>query len=109
MKRTLINGLAIVSVIAGCGGSTTPNNSLPVQSDDISPSTTSDEFTFADPIVPNASGTGLPDGVTTDEEIDCEDAEDLCDSGAYACDDIADYCDIGPDGGELSDDTDWDS
>jgi hypothetical protein len=42
-------------------------------------------------------------------EIDCDNAEDLCDSGAFACDDIADYCDIGPDNGsELPDDYDWD-
>ena len=41
--------------------------------------------------------------------IDCVDAEELCDTGAFACDDIADYCDIGPDGlGELPDEYDWD-
>jgi hypothetical protein len=55
----------------------------------------------------------LPDfesGTTgTDEEVDCDYAEDLCDSGAWACDDIADYCDIGPDdGSELPEDWDWD-
>jgi len=109
MKKKLVLVSFMVSLLAGCGGLTTPNDSPPVQSEETIPPTTSDGFTFADPIVPNAGGTGLPDVPGTDEEIDCEDAEDLCDSGAYACDDIADYCDIGPDGGELSDDTDWDS
>lgn len=42
-------------------------------------------------------------------EIDCLDAEELCDTGAFACDDIADYCDISPDGlDELPDEYDWD-
>jgi hypothetical protein len=70
---------------------------------------------FRDPSAPVVNpGSGLPDfesdttGIT-DEEIDCDNAEDLCDSGAWACDDIADYCDIGPDdGSELPDDWDWD-
>ena len=99
----------MVLALGSCGGLTTPNESVPLQSEESSPSTTIDEFGFADPIAPNAGGSGLPDVSGTDEEIDCEHAEDLCDSGAFACDDIADYCDIGPDGGELSDDTDWDS
>jgi hypothetical protein len=42
-------------------------------------------------------------------EIDCVDAEELCDTGAFACDEIAAYCDIGPDGlEELPDEYDWD-
>jgi len=69
---------------------------------------------FRDPSVPVINrGMGLPDSESgssgTDEEVDCENAEDLCDSGAWACDDIADYCDIGPDdGSELPEDWDWD-
>ena len=69
---------------------------------------------FRDPSVPVINpGMGLPNSESgssgTDEEIDCDDAEDLCDSGAWACDDIADYCDIGPDdGSELPEDWDWD-
>jgi hypothetical protein len=43
-------------------------------------------------------------------EIDCIDAEELCDTGTFACDDITDHCDIGPDGsGELPDEYDWDA
>jgi hypothetical protein len=43
------------------------------------------------------------------EEIDCDDAENLCETGAYICDDIADYCDYGPDDGQdLPDEFDWD-
>ena len=76
--------------------------------------TPSDTIGFRDPSVPIINpGSGLPDfesGTTgTDEEVDCDYAEDLCDSGAWACDDIADYCDIGPDdGSELPEDWDWD-
>lgn len=67
-----------------------------------------------DPSVPIVNpGSGLPssgiDFGGTEEEVDCDNAEDLCDSGAWACDDIADYCDIGPDdGSELPEDWDWD-
>ena len=66
--------------------------------------------TFQEPPVPEAGGTGLPDipGDSGSEDIDCDNAEELCESGEWACDDIADYCDIGPDGGELPDDWDWD-
>ena len=69
---------------------------------------------FRDPSVPIINpGMGLPDTDSgssgTDEEVDCDYAEDLCDSGDWACDDIADYCDIGPDdGSELPEDWDWD-
>ena len=43
------------------------------------------------------------------EDIDCDAAENLCETGAYNCDDIADYCDYGPDDGQdLPDEFDWD-
>ena len=88
--------------------------------EDISPSstgvsvmdpitTTTAEFEFQEPSVPSVGGKGLPTTDTPiDEEIDCDDAENLCEEGIYACDDIADYCDYGPDGGELPDEFDWD-
>lgn len=64
---------------------------------------------FRDPSVPNVGGTGLPDLGSDIEEVDCDEAEDICDAGDWACDDIADYCDYGPDdGSELPDDWDWD-
>ena len=62
---------------------------------------------FQEPPVPHGGGQGLPIP-PSDDEVDCENAEELCDSGEWACDDIADYCDTGPDGGELPDDWDWD-
>ena len=74
----------------------------------------SDTIGFRDPSVPIINpGSGLPDfsndSTRTDEGVDCDNAEDLCESGAWACDDIADYCDIGPDdGSELPEDWDWD-
>ena len=69
---------------------------------------------FRDPSVPIINpGSGLPDtsdsSMSSDEEVDCDQAEDICDAGDWACDDIADYCDYGPDdGSELPDDWDWD-
>jgi hypothetical protein len=42
------------------------------------------------------------------DEIDCEQAEELADWGEYEAGDIADYCDYGPDPGELPDEFDWD-
>ena len=84
-----------------------PTDSTPTITD-YSPDTTSIEF--RDPSVPESGGTGLPDSSdVSGEEVDCDQAEDLCDSGDWVCDDIADYCDIGPDdGSELPDDWDWD-
>ena len=71
--------------------------------------TTTAELKFRDPTVPNVGGKSLPaNDSPTDEEIDCEDAENLCEEGIYPCDDIADYCDYGPDGEELPDEFDWD-
>ncbi len=43
------------------------------------------------------------------EDIDCDDAAKLCETGAYICDALADYCDYGPDDGQdLPDEFDWD-
>ena len=43
------------------------------------------------------------------EEIDCDDAAELCETDAYNCDDLADFCDYGPDDGQdLPDEFDWD-
>jgi hypothetical protein len=51
----------------------------------------------------------IPDDELPIEEIDCDNAEDLCETGIFDCDDIADYCDYGPDDGQdLPDEFDWD-
>ena len=106
--------LVVIALFVSSGCTTTePGNSdvsTPsdvVVSDPPIPDTT---IGFRDPSVPISGGTGLPDiGSTSSEEVDCDRAEELCDSGDWACDDIADYCDIGPDdGSELPDDWDWD-
>ena len=85
--------------------STVPNELVPI-------TTTSVPIPDShDPPYPPAGGEGIqiPNDPITDEEIDCDQAEDLCDVGAFACDDIADYCDIGPDdGSDIPDDWDWD-
>jgi len=63
-----------------------------------------------EPPVPFVGGvdTQIPDADGPDE-VDCVDAERLCDEGVYACDDLADFCDVGPDGlEELPDEYDWD-
>lgn len=73
-----------------------------------------DTLGFRDPSVPIINpGKGLPDtsdsSMSSDDEVDCDQAEDICDAGDWACDDIADYCDYGPDdGSDLPDDWDWD-
>ncbi len=42
------------------------------------------------------------------EEIDCDYAAELCETGAYICDDLADFCDYGPDDGQdISDEFEW--
>ena len=42
------------------------------------------------------------------EDIDCDDAAELCETGAYICDDLADYCDYGPDDGQhIIDEFEW--
>ena len=42
------------------------------------------------------------------EEIDCDDAAELCESGAYICEDLADFCDYGPDDGQdITDEFEW--
>ena len=42
------------------------------------------------------------------EDIDCDDAAELCETGAYICDDLADFCDYGPDDGQdISDEFEW--
>lgn len=100
-----------VTPIAGCLETAPVDNApvSPVETD--APDTT---IGFRNPQVPEVKPGGtLPDFNTdapeTDEEIDCEQAEDLCDSGDFSCDDIADYCDIGPDdGSDIPDDWDWD-
>ena len=81
-----------------------------VVQDTVDGSTSFDLGDVQEPPVPYVGGTDddfpAPDEPT---EIDCVDAEELCDTGAFACDDIADYCDIGPDGlEELPDEYDWD-
>lgn len=113
-RRSIARGLVLmlsIGAIAGC------LDVAPSENGPISPVVTDapdDTIGFRDPQAPIVNpGSGLPDvgsGVSgTDEEIDCDNAEDLCDSGAFDCDDIADYCDIGPDdGSDIPDDWDWD-
>lgn len=105
----LVLALSICTAVAGCQSidseeplKTVPQNSVADTAVDSVPE-------FQDPSVPNVGGSGLPDLGSDVEEVDCEEAEDICDAGDWACDDIADYCDYGPDdGSELTDDWDWD-
>jgi hypothetical protein len=42
------------------------------------------------------------------EDIDCDDAAELCETGAYICDDLADFCDYGHDDGQdITDEFEW--
>ena len=104
--------LALLAVTTTACLEASPTDSIP--SSPVLTNPPDSTIEFRDPSVPVINpGMGLPDSESgssgTDEEVDCENAEDLCDSGAWACDDIADYCDIGPDdGSELPEDWDWD-
>lgn len=112
--RSLAGGLLVVISLISLSACL---EAAPTETDPEAPTVSdapSDTIGFQDPSVPIINpGSGLPDfgngTVSTDEEVDCDNAEDLCDSGAWACDDIADYCDIGPDdGSDIPDDWDWD-
>lgn len=106
--------LLVAALVTGCGPVTTPSDStgdLKVTGNWTTTSTVPDsQFDDAqEPPVPVVGGSGLPDLPGDANDVDCDNAEELCESGEWACDDIADYCDIGPDGGELPDEFDWDS
>ena len=104
--------LTLVCVTTSSCLETVPSDTIP--SSPLSTDYPDTTIGFRDPSVPVINpGSGLPsyetDAGAADEEIDCDYAEDLCDSGEWACDDIADYCDIGPDdGSDIPDDWDWD-
>ena len=110
MHRLIVVGISIIA-LSGCASVASDPTSTTVLITDLTSSTTSTlvlEFQEPPPVYIDGNGLNL-DPVDEPDEIDCEEAENLCESGAYACDDIADYCDIGPDGlGELPDDYDWD-
>jgi hypothetical protein len=104
--------LTLLTVTTTACLETSPTDSVP--SSPVLTDPPDSTIAMRDPSVPIVNpGSGLPssgiDFGGTEEEVDCDNAEDLCDSGAWACDDIADYCDIGPDdGSELPEDWDWD-
>jgi hypothetical protein len=104
--------LSLLAVATTACLETSPTDSIPSSPELIEPPDST--IGFRDPSVPIINpGMGLPDfdseSTGTEEEVDCDYAEDLCESGDWACDDIADYCDIGPDdGSELPEDWDWD-
>lgn len=108
--RLIVIGISVIA-LSGCASVASDPTSTTVLITDPTSSTTSTlilEFQEPPPVYIGGNGLNL-DPVDEPDEIDCEEAENLCETGAYACDDIADYCDIGPDGlGELPDDYDWD-
>lgn len=112
-SRLSIGSLLVLSLLSltACL-ETTPTDTVP--GSPLVTEAPSDTIGFRDPSVPIVTpGSGLPDfdsgSTSTDDEVDCDQAEDICDAGDWACDDIADYCDYGPDdGSELPDDWDWD-
>ena len=97
----------------------------PTDQSPVSPSTTVEVPTTVEVTVPvayaepeDAASTSeplstqsiiIPSDEKPIEEIDCDNAEHLCETGAYNCDDLTDFCDYGPDGGQdLPDDFEWD-
>ena len=113
-RNFLISAPVFLLVLASCsdGQVVLPATTLPLSSVTI---TVPDQpIVNADPQATVEGGRSLPgfeiesDGEEPTEEVDCEDAENLCESGAVDCDEIADYCDYGPDGLDLPDEFDWD-
>jgi hypothetical protein len=50
----------------------------------------------------------VPRGDEPVEEIDCDDAAELCETGAYICNDLADFCDYDPDDShDITDEFEW--
>ena len=81
--------------------STTISEPITVPASEEAETTTTEEQNVQSVIIPSDD--------ESIEDIDCDDAENLCEMGAYICDDIADYCDYGPDDGQdLPDEFDWD-
>ena len=108
-RLSLISALTLLAM--GCS-SKAPPSGIPAVESNIAGTTSPDtHFGFSDPPAPVVGGKPLPFPTNDQEDdvIDCDDAENLCDAGAMPCDDVADHCDIGPDGGELPEDLDWDS
>jgi len=117
-----MGGLLGLGVLGGCVGLLDEPASPPSMN-----STTSSSVSIVKPIVlPWTSVAGTSSSVSSvvttavvrpaaggeesgpTDEIDCEQAEELADSGDYEAGDMADYCDYGPDPGELPDEFDWD-
>ena len=102
--------IAITLSLAACSSveSLPTRTTVLVQALFDSPKTT--VWDFQEPPAVNVGGSGLEIPPADEpDELDCVDAESLCEEGVYACDDIADYCDIGPDSlEELPDEYDWD-
>ena len=100
----------VLALVGGCtvSGSET-DSSIPTQVDSTlqRPSTTLAQL--SEPPIPYSGGEGIdsrPSEGST--EIDCVEAESLCESGDFKCDDIAETCGVGPDGlGEVPDEYDW--
>ena len=92
----MVIGVSVVA-LSGCASVASDPSPVSVLISDSTISTTSTtvlEFQEPPPIYVGGTGLNLVP-VEEPDEIDCEEAENLCDIGAYACDDIADYCEAG--------------
>ena len=91
MHRLIVVGISIIA-LSGCASVASDPTSTTVLITDLTSSTTSTlvlEFQEPPPVYIDGNGLNL-DPVDEPDEIDCEEAENLCEIGAYACDDIAD-------------------
>lgn len=117
MTKFLTYAFLFMVLVGGCAEafgstSTVPKTTVYVPDTSITSST---EPAIAGPVTPDAStnntvkrsGSNTGSSITSSDDIDCDQAEDLYDSGDVT-DDIADYCDYGPDG-EWDTEDDYDS
>ncbi|MEI8323205.1 MAG: hypothetical protein WCG49_08865 [Actinomycetes bacterium] len=119
MRLGPVVGLAVFFGVVGACVETPTDQSPASPSTTVEVSTTMEvtvAATYAEPAdisttteALSAQSIIIPNDDNPIEEIDCDNAEHLCETGAYNCDDLADFCDYGPDGGQdLPDDFEWD-
>ncbi len=117
MTKFLTYAFLFMIVVGGCaeafGGTSDVTNTTVFST--VAPITDSTDIGIQDPQAPDVgpNNSVTPSGgkggssITSNDDIECDEAEDLYDSGELT-DDIADYCDYGPDG-EWDTNDDYDS
>lgn len=118
MTKFLTYAFLFMVLMAGCSAAFADNSVVTDTTVFTTNAPVATDPAIADPMVPDTStsntvsvnGGKSGSTITSSDDIDCDQAEELYDSGELT-DDVADYCDYGPDGEwDTSDDYDsWES